>query len=105
MSDLVADLPDYSHQDSAHPLTATNDLVVLQQVESLFGGLVSHDESTALSLFQRLQGNSFVELAQVIVMWTHRLSSAVNRRELLSKVSAAFSLAAAAPLFDVLDSE
>ncbi|MGH3625116.1 MAG: hypothetical protein ACRDQ5_25565, partial [Sciscionella sp.] len=42
---------------------------------------------------------------QVIVMWTHRLSSAVNRRELLSKVSAAFSLAAAAPLFDVLDSE
>ncbi|MGH3624839.1 MAG: hypothetical protein ACRDQ5_24125 [Sciscionella sp.] len=118
VSDLVADLPDYHDQDSAHPLTVTNDLVVLHQVESLFGGLARHDDSTtrstlspvvvsrdALPLLQRLQESSFVELAQVIVMWTHRLSSAVNRRELLSKVSAAFSLAAAAPLFDVLDSE
>ncbi|MGH4017456.1 MAG: hypothetical protein ACRDSL_26745 [Pseudonocardiaceae bacterium] len=119
VSDLVADLPDYRHQDSVHQTrTGTKELVVAQQVESLFGDLVSGGDGTAqatrspfvvsrdaLLLIQRLQEISFVELAQVIVMWTQRLGSAVSRRVLLSKVSAAFSLAAAAPLFDVLDPE
>lgn len=55
------------------------------------------------TLLQGLQEINLVELVQVIAMWTQRLGSAINRRELLSKLSAAFSMAAAAPLFDVFD--
>jgi hypothetical protein len=57
-------------------------------------------------LVQRLEEVNLVELEQVIVMWMQRLGSAVpavSRRELLSKLRAAFTLAASAPLFDVLD--
>lgn len=119
VSDLVDDLPDCRHQDSAHQaLTATRELVLAPGVESLFVDLVGRGDSTArpmlsplvlsrdaLSLSQRLQEINFVELAQVIFMWTQRPGSAVSRRDVLSKLSAAFSMAAAAPLFDALDLE
>lgn len=57
----------------------------------------------APSLVQRVHELSYHELAQVIVMWMGRLASPVTRRALMSKLSAAFTVAAAAPLFDVLD--
>lgn len=117
VSDLVADLSDYRHRDSAQqPLVVTNELVVTQGVDLLLLDLVSDSDGTtsttpspfvvsrgALSLLQQIQDISFMELAQVIFMWTHGLSSAMSRRKLLAKLSAAFSIAAAAPLFDVLD--
>ncbi len=119
VSDLVADLSDYRSQDSAQqPLAVTGELMLAPGVESLFVDLVGQDNGIArptlspfvmsreaLSLLQRLQEIDFLELAQVIVMWTHRLGSAVNRREMLFKLSAAFSMAAAAPFFAVLDPE
>ena len=117
VSDLVGDLSDYRNRDSAQqPLAVTRELVLSSGVESLFVDVVGHADDTArptlspfvtshdaLLLLQGLQQINFVELAQVIVMWTHRLGSAVSRRELLSKLSAAFSLAAAAPCFAALD--
>jgi hypothetical protein len=54
---------------------------------------------------QRLEEACFTELAQVIAMWIQRFGPVASRRELLSKLSAACALAAAAPLFDVLDLE
>ncbi len=117
VSDLVVDLPDYRHSDSAHQtLAATSEILVADQIESLFAGLFRQDDGgsrgtlspfvlsrgTAL-LVQRLEEVDFGELAQVIVMWMQGRGSAVSRRKLLAKLSAACTLAAAAPLFDVLD--
>ncbi|MCA1604843.1 MAG: hypothetical protein LC775_05075, partial [Acidobacteria bacterium] len=116
VSDLVVDLPDYRHQDSAQVLALTNAALVAAETEALLADLVSADESDrrgtlaltgrsrgAPSLVQRLYELSYHELAQVIVMWMGRLASPVTRRALMSKLSAAFTVAAAAPLFDVLD--
>ena len=117
VSDLVADLSDYRDQDSAHEsLTVTQELVLASGVDSLLVELVDHADRTArpalspfvlsrdaLSLLRQLQEINFLELTQVIVMWTHRFGSAVNRREVLSKLSAVFSLADAAPFFAVFD--
>ncbi len=117
VSDLVADQPDYRHIDSAYQgLAAASEIAVADQVEKMFAGLFRQggaDGRGILSPFvlsqgagllvYRLEEIDFVELAQVIVMWMQRLGSAMSRRELLSKLSAAFSLAAAAPLFNVLD--
>jgi len=54
-------------------------------------------------LVQQLQEATYEELAQVIVMWAHRQNPNVSRRALLNKLSAVFTLAATAPLFDGLD--
>jgi hypothetical protein len=117
VSDLVVDQSDYRHVDSAyHTLAATSEIAVADQIESLVADLfwqADSDHQVKLSPFvlsrgvallvHRLEEVNFVELAQVIVMWMQGLGSAVSRRELLSKLSAAFALAAAAPLFDVFD--
>ncbi|MGQ0718414.1 MAG: hypothetical protein ACT4NP_14105 [Pseudonocardiales bacterium] len=119
VSDLVVDQPDYRDLDSAHQtLAATREIAVADQIESVFADLfrqADSDDQAKLSplvlsrgaalLVQRLEDANFVELAQVIVMWMQGLGSAVSRCEVLSKLSAAFALAAAAPLFDVLDSD
>jgi hypothetical protein len=57
----------------------------------------------AAPLAHRLQEVDFTELAQVIIMWIQHLNPSVSRRELLFKLSAAFTAAAVAPLFDVLN--
>lgn len=116
VSDLVVDLPDYRHQDSAQALAPTHAALPAQETESLLVTLVSegvgegrgtlsvaHRSPGATSLLQRLHELSYQQLAQVIVMWMQRLTSPVTRRALMSKLSAAFTVAAAAPLFDVLD--
>ncbi|HEY6424614.1 MAG TPA: hypothetical protein VIY28_15490 [Pseudonocardiaceae bacterium] len=113
----MADQADYRHLDSApQTLAATNEITVADRIEAVFGDLFSQGDtdgrdilsSLALSrgtalLVQRLEEANFVELAQVIVMWIQRLGTAMSRRELLSKLSAAFTLAAAAPLSDTFD--
>ncbi len=117
VSDLVADQPDYRHVDSAHrTLAAASEIAVADQIESLIAELFRQTDSNgrptlspfvlsrgAASLVHRLEEANFSELAQVIVMWMQKLGTAVSRRELLNKLSAACALAAAAPLFDVLD--
>lgn len=117
VSDLVVDQPDYRHVDSAHrTLVVTSEIVVTDQIESVFVDLfrqVNSDGQAKLPpfvlspgtelLLRRLEEANFVELAQVIVMWMQALGSAVSRRVVLSKLSAAFQLAAAAPLFDMFE--
>lgn len=106
VSDLVADLPDCRHHDSAHPVLAvTTDAV--SHAESLLIELLgqgNRDNRSALSsLGQWPQEIGFDQFVQVIVMWTQRFGPFINRRELLSKLSAALTVVAAAPLFDALD--
>ncbi|MGH3978925.1 MAG: hypothetical protein ACRDRZ_07980 [Pseudonocardiaceae bacterium] len=116
VSDLVVDLPDYRDQDSARALAPADAAVAAPETESVLVDLLDARDGDgrgavsparrsrgAASLLQRLHEISYQELAQVIVMWMQRLASPVSRRELMSKLGAAFTVAAAAPLFDVLD--
>jgi tetratricopeptide (TPR) repeat protein len=125
LSDLLTDQADYRHRDSAHhappvatdpPTTLTGEIVAASQAEILFldllsqhppdGGVVpspSPSPARATTLTRQLQEANYEELAQVIVMWAERVNPSIGRRELLSKLSAAFTLAATAPLFDGLD--
>ena len=108
VSDLVIDLHDYRHQGSAQALAPTHAALATAETEALLADLVSADGSDsrgtlaltgrsrgAPSLVQRLHEVSYHELAQVIVMWMGRLTSPVTRRALMSKLSAAFTVAAA----------
>ncbi|MBV9031796.1 MAG: hypothetical protein JO364_16130, partial [Pseudonocardiales bacterium] len=116
ISDLVIDLPGFRHHDSAYrELVTPQDLTLTQHMESLFVGLVGQENSGggilsplvlpagATALVHRLEEIDVVELAQVITMWTHKLGFGVNRRKVLSKLSTAATLAAAAPVDGVLD--
>ncbi|MBV9011005.1 MAG: hypothetical protein JO272_02950 [Pseudonocardiales bacterium] len=100
ISDLVIDLPGFRHHD-------TNNLALTQHVESLLVDLFSQENSDGgiLSpLVLRLEELDVVDLARMIVMWTQGLGSGVNRRELISKLSAALALAGVAP-WGALDPE
>lgn len=117
VSDLLADLPDYRSSDSAYQaVVATRETVIVDQLDSVFADLFGPDDSGsrailspyvlsrgAAVLVQRLEQANVTRLAQVIAMWIQRLGPVVSRRKLLSKLSAACGLAAAAPLFDGLD--
>ncbi len=106
VSDLVADLPDYRHHDSAYQANVARGGAVFP-VESLLAELVGQGkmaDGRALSSFGWWpQELGFDQLAQVIVMWTQRLGPFANRREVLSTLSAALTIAAASPFFDLLD--
>lgn len=120
VSDLLVDLPDFRHLDTAvgpTSLNADEALAVLPSTRRLASDaeLSVQDEQTrwgtlsplvlahsAAPLLQRLQEVNFTELAQEIVMWMQHLNPSVSRRVLLSKLSAAFTAAAVSPLLDVL---
>ncbi|HEY6424509.1 MAG TPA: hypothetical protein VIY28_14925 [Pseudonocardiaceae bacterium] len=121
VSDLLGDLPDFRHLDTAGQDAGTGadelraifpgggtlgseQAVLRQHSQDGWGGLsplvLAHGSG---SLVQRLQEVNFTELAQVIVMWIQRLNPSVSRRVMLSKLSAAFTVAAVSPLFEVLN--
>jgi tetratricopeptide (TPR) repeat protein len=119
---LLVDLPDFRHLDTGSGpglhTAAEKTLAALpgeRRLGSEAGASVQNDRDewsvlsplvlsrAAAPLVQRLQEIDFTELAQVIVMWMQQLNPSVSRRELLSKLSAAFTAAAVAPLFDVLN--
>ncbi|MFZ0120324.1 MAG: hypothetical protein WAL99_12940 [Pseudonocardiaceae bacterium] len=110
VSDLLVDLPDFRHLDTGR--TTDVHTAVENTLAALPEGRILGDEEGlsvlalpgyTAPLVQRLQEINFTELAQVIVMWMQHLNPSVSRRELLSKLSAAFTAAAVAPLFDVLN--
>ncbi|MEN3309248.1 MAG: hypothetical protein V7603_5450 [Micromonosporaceae bacterium] len=124
VADLLGDLPNYRDRDDAHagtvneggaPVVRTGEVVGPVQTTALFVDLLSQPRAghrehsppalsgTADSLADQLQTVNLNELAQVIVMWFHQLDPNVSRRTLLAKVSAALTMAAAAPLFNTLD--
>lgn len=121
VSDLLVDLPDFRHLDTGPlPLSADSALVALPR-EGILGfdaGALAQDDLNewgelsplvlahgAAPLVQRLPEVDFTELAQVIVVWMQQLNPSVSRRELLSKLSTAFTVAAVTPWFDVLNPE
>jgi hypothetical protein len=124
VSDLLVDLPDFRHLDTAtgpslgHTVKKTP--VALpggRRLDSAARVPAQHDRDEwdslsplvlprdAAPLVQRLQEANFAELVQVIVMWMQQLNPSASRRELLFKLSAAFTVAAIAPLFDALNPE
>lgn len=124
VSDLLGDLPDFRHLDTASdphlPTVADKMLAALPAGRTLgseAGVLTEPDRDewsvlsplilsrTAAPLVQRLQAVDFTELAQVIVVWMQQFNPSVSRRELLSKLSTALTVAAVTPLFDVLNPE
>ncbi|MDQ2883497.1 MAG: hypothetical protein M3Y48_20640 [Actinomycetota bacterium] len=125
VSDLLGDLADFRHldttagspglPDAAEKLLATlpgecrlgSEVAVSAQHDCDEWGALSPLalSRAAAPLVQRLQEVDFTELAQVIVMWMQQLNPSVSRRELLAKLSMAFTVAAVAPFFDVLNSD
>lgn len=120
VGDLLVDFPDFRHLDLAVSgrSGAGKKLVTLSDECRLDGdeGVSAQDywdqwdlwspfvlAPEAAPLVQRLQKVDFTELARVIVMWMHRLDPSASRRALLFKLSAAFTAAAASPLFDMLN--
>lgn len=123
VSDLLVDLPNFRHLDTAAadpalPTAAENTLVTLSdgsRVGSEAGVLARHDRDgggvlsplvlarAAAPLVHRIQEVDLPELVQVIVMWMQRLNPSVSRRVLLAKLSTAFTAAAVTPLFDLLN--
>ncbi|MGH3943038.1 MAG: hypothetical protein ACRDTG_31330, partial [Pseudonocardiaceae bacterium] len=118
VSDLVVDLFDYRHQDSAHQDPEVTSTAVALPDESLLVDLMGENggedrgilspfflPGRAASLHRWLDRINYHELVQVIVMWMRRINPSLNRRQLMSKLSAAFTMAAAQPFFDTLDSD
>ncbi|MGH3936268.1 MAG: hypothetical protein ACRDS1_15045 [Pseudonocardiaceae bacterium] len=123
VSDLLVDLPDFRHLDTAAadpalPAAVENTLATLsdgRRVGSEAAVSAQHDRDgggvlsplslarAVTPLVHRLHEVDVPELAQVIVMWMQRLNPSVNRREVLAKLSAAFTAAALTPLFDLLN--
>ncbi|MGQ0779009.1 MAG: hypothetical protein ACT4NY_32120 [Pseudonocardiales bacterium] len=119
VGDLLADLPNFRHLDTAGAAKPDSDKkrLVLPDggtLDSGTGGSTQDDRDAeeALSpllltqepalLVRRLQQVNFTELVQVILMWVQRLDPSVNRRVLLGKLSSALALAAVSPLLDAL---
>jgi tetratricopeptide (TPR) repeat protein len=122
VSDLLVDLPDFRHLDAAAGAglrdASSKTLALLpsgRRLDSEAGVSAQDDRSEwsalsslvmlrdAVPLLRQLHKVNFNELTQVIVMWMQQLNPSGSRRELLSKLSAAFTLAAGTPLFDMLN--
>src|SRR5439155_9198351 len=94
------------------PATPTGGIAVTPEAETLFLDLLSRQTAitgkpltpaASMDIFGcGLAEINVDEMAQVIVMWASRLTPNISRRDVLTKLSAAFTLAAAAPLFDNL---
>jgi hypothetical protein len=91
IGDLLADLGDYRHADSAMITRAD------AGVQSVLPGL-------AWPPPQHLS-TDVTELAQAVTMWGRQLSPDLDRRALLFSLSSAFALAAAAPVFEKITSD
>lgn len=86
VGDLVADVGDYRHADSAASASADGGVELKLAGPAWPPSLVAETDVT--------------ELAQVVTMWGKQLSPDLDRRALLFSLSSAFALAAAAPVFE-----
>ena len=108
VADVLRDLPDYGASAAGDGL-AEPDGGILRPADvqrlllDLYGQVSAGSSSLSLpgrcevALLYRLREIDFYELAKVIIVWAHQLNS-LSRRAVLSKLSAAFTLAAASPL-------
>ena len=108
VADVLRDLPDYGPGAAAGALAElTGGILTPADTErlllDLFGYVPEGDRAPYLparseaALLYRLKEIDFHELAKVIIVWVHQLNS-LSRRAALSKLGAAFTLAAASPL-------
>jgi hypothetical protein len=114
VADLLIDCPSYRDRDSARQPTATvGRLAGAADAETALLDLLYQDSASeryatsllvppaqVAFLMDQIKEIDFSELARVITMSAQRLDPSLSRRELLFKLSNAFAMAAAAPLFD-----
>ncbi|PZG19191.1 hypothetical protein C1I95_12075 [Micromonospora craterilacus] len=120
VADLLADLPDFRHLDSAARTSlavssdstggVTSGIIVPGEAETLLHDLLGRHTgieasvpptADATGLFHRPEEIDFGKLAQVIVMWMQRIPHSRARRDMLGKLTAALAVAAAAPLAEL----
>ncbi|WNI14699.1 hypothetical protein [Actinacidiphila sp. ITFR-21] len=98
VSELLTDMPNYG------PKTGTSRSSALAAMSG---------NATPLTLVPAIADTltrfaadiNYVELAEEVVMWVQGVPGEMNRRELLQKISAALTVAAAAPLLDMADAD
>ncbi|HEV2089329.1 MAG TPA: hypothetical protein VGR21_13555 [Cryptosporangiaceae bacterium] len=115
--DLLVDHPDYRHLDDAHqPVAdatvagstlALQDTVAGSETDALFGGLLSPNLASRLMspASPEWVGVDFDKMAQVLVMWMQTANPGRSRRDLLFQLSSLFAVAAAAPVFDLVEDD
>ena len=112
VADVLRDLPDYGAgaggpgEPDGSTLTPADAQRLLLD---LFGCVPEGECSpylparSEITLLYRLKEIDFHDLAKVIMVWAQWLNPLLSRRAALSKLGAAFTLAAAAPLLDLAD--
>ncbi len=119
VSDLLVDLPNFRHLDTAgtNPIATKRQLLLpaARTLDPDTGAPPQEDNKAwealspllltqeAASLVQQLQQVNVTGLVQVIVMWMQRLNPLASRRELMYQLSMLLAAAATSSLFDVLD--
>lgn len=113
VADLLADCADFKRLDDLNKARKEE----LRSPKQSIAGLLRprpnqnttpqfHLSGEADKLAEDLRATDFNDLAKVLVMWTERFNPDFDRRALLFKLSGAFAIAAAAPMFDqLLDGE
>lgn len=122
LADLLADQADYRHQDSAHlavPAPSpqpvlSGDVVSASPTEILFLDLLSGDRpppapvaplGSATALTGQLAEATLEEVTSHVLAWAQHMNPNIDRRALLGKLSAAFTVVAAAPFLDAVDAD
>jgi len=110
VADLLVDCGDFRHLDPCQGSTSTQGtrqvpLPAPSPDEFLPAGFPLPLSSQTLQLetpflLSGVQRLDFTELARTLSMWAERFNPALDRRALLFKLSSAFAVAAAAPVFD-----
>lgn len=108
VADLLADCADFKHLDELNkarteagesPKRSISRLMRLESVQGTRAPqLVLPSEAEVIA--ESLRTTDFNDLAKVLVMWTERFNPDFDRRALLFKLSGAFAIAAAAPIFE-----
>ncbi|HEY8982107.1 MAG TPA: helix-turn-helix transcriptional regulator [Streptomyces sp.] len=104
VADLLADLPNHGH-----PLPPAPASPAPAARADLLGDLAAAPllltPQLAGTLIDRLHDVRFEEVAQTLIMWVQQANPGLDRRELLLKISTALTVAAAAPLLDIADTD
>jgi tetratricopeptide (TPR) repeat protein len=101
VTDLLTDMPDYGPK----PETAPSGLLTAAGSNPGNPAPLTLVPALADTLTRFAADINYVELAEEVVMWVQGVPGEMNRRELLQKISTTLTVAAAAPLFDMADSD
>ena len=121
LGDLLADQADYRHHDSAREVfpelsqpVVADDIVQTDRAETLVLDLLGCgrpmpasvvEAGSATALTGQFAEATIEEVTRHVLTWAQHMNPHIDRRALLTKLSAAFALVAAAPAFDTLDAD